>query len=84
MLSFFLKQGDLRKMSRSSREEKDRANKIVNRCSMDFIHEYMTLATVYMKLILTVDEFHEKVKLSSPNWLEDTHNPVLLVVKRVS
>ncbi len=72
-------------MSRASSDERERANQIVNRCSLDFIHDYKSLASVHMKLLLTAAEFYEKIQTqNASNWMSDTRNPFLVVVKRES
>jgi hypothetical protein len=41
------------------------------------------MGRVHIKLMLTADEFFEKISsMPSDAWLEDTKNPLLLVVKR--
>jgi len=69
---------EIRKLSR---EDKDRANRIVNQSSSQFVHDFSSLGQFQMKLLLTADEFFGKVP-SSSDWLSDTANPFLWVVKR--
>ncbi|KAL7532760.1 hypothetical protein ACHAXR_004831 [Thalassiosira sp. AJA248-18] len=71
---------EIRKLSR---EDKDRANRIVNQSSTQFIHDFSSLGQFQMKLLLTADVFFEKTSsLSSSDWLADMANPFLLVIKR--
>jgi len=72
---------DIRKLSR---EDKVRANRIVNQSSSQFVHDFSSLGQFQMKLLLAADEFFEKMKSlpSSSDWLSDTANPILLVAKR--
>jgi len=72
---------EIRKLSR---EDKVRANRIVNQSSSQFIHDFSSLGQIEMKLLLTADNFYRKVASlsSSSNWLSDTANPFMLVVKR--
>jgi len=71
---------EIRKLSR---QDKVRANRIVNQSSSQFIHDYSSLGQIQMKLLLAPDDFFEKISSSSGNWFSDTANPILLVVKRV-
>lgn len=74
--------GEIRKLSR---EDKVRGNRIVTQSSTSFIHEFSSMGRVHIKLMLTADEFFEKISsMPSDAWLEDTKNPLLLVVKRTS
>ena len=74
--------GEIRKLSR---EDRDRGNRIVTQSSTSFIHELSSLGRVHIKLMLTADEFFEKISsMPSDGWLVDTKNPLLLVVKRTS
>ena len=74
--------GEIRKLSR---EDKARGNRIVTQSSSSFMHELSSLGRVHIKLMLTADEFFEKISsLPSDGWLVDTKNPLLLVVKRTS
>mmetsp|Transcript_21651 Transcript_21651/g.40813 ORF Transcript_21651/g.40813 Transcript_21651/m.40813 type:complete len:387 (+) Transcript_21651:299-1459(+) len=72
---------EIRKLSR---EDKVRANRIVNQSSSQFIHDFSSLGQIEMKLLLTADDFFQKVSSlsSSSNWLSDTTNPFMMVVKR--
>jgi len=68
-----------------SREDKVRGNRIVTQSSTAFIHELSSLGRVHIKLMLKADEFFEKISsMPSDAWLEDTKNPLLIVVKRTS
>lgn len=72
--------GEIRKLSR---EDKVRGSRIVTQSSTSFIHEWSSMGRVHIKLMLTADEFFEKISsMPSDAWLEDTKNPLLLVVKR--
>ena len=74
--------GEIRKLSR---EDKVRGNRIVTQSSTAFIHEMSSMGRVHIKLMLSADEFFEKISsMPSDAWLEDTKNPLLLVVKRTS
>ena len=74
--------GEIRKLSR---EDKDRGNRIVTNSTTSFLHEWSSLGRVHIKLMLTADEFFEKISsMPSDGWLVDTKNPLLLVVKRTS
>ena len=70
---------------RLSREDKERANRIVNQGSSTFVHDFSSLQQFQMKLLLTADEFFAKlaqVPASSVDWMVDTGNPFLLVLKK--
>ena len=68
-----------------SREDKVRGNLIVTQSSTAFIHEFSSLGRVHIKLMLKANEFFEKISsMPSDAWLEDTKNPLLIVVKRTS
>lgn len=74
--------GEVRKLSR---EDKDRGNRIVTQSTTAFLHELSSLGRVHIKLMLTADEFFEKISsMPSDGWLSDSKNPLLLVVKRTS
>ncbi|KAL7479752.1 hypothetical protein ACHAW6_005475 [Cyclotella cf. meneghiniana] len=75
--------GDIRKLQR---EDKDRANKLVNQSSTQFLHEFSCLAEIHLKLLLSPEQFFERMSLHDlpPSWLEDLENPVLLVVHRTT
>jgi hypothetical protein len=73
---------DIRKLQK---EEKERANKLVNESSTQFLHEFNDLAEVHVRLLLGPEEFLERVSLASgvvDRWLSDLENPVLVVVDR--
>ena len=79
---FDMSAAEIRKLSR---EDKERANRIVNQCSSTFVHDFSSLQQFQMKLLLTADEFFAKlaqVPASSVDWMVDTGNPFLLVVKK--
>jgi len=74
---------EIRKLSR---EDKERANRIVNQSSSTFVHDFSSLCQLKMKLLLTADEFFAKlaqVPVSSCEWMQDTGNPFLLVLKKL-
>ena len=78
-------QAVLRKLSR---EDKERANRIVNQCSSQFIHDYSSLCQFQLKLIWSAEEFFAKMSSltssSRDDWMEDVNNPFLLVVKKTT
>jgi len=79
---FQVSPGEIRKLTR---EDRERSNRIVTQSSTAFIHELSSLGRVHIKLMLTADEFFEKISsMPSDGWLVDTKNPLLLVVKRTS
>jgi hypothetical protein len=72
--------GHIRKLSR---DDKARASRIVEQASTSFLHELSSMGQVHIKLMLTADEFYEKISsIPLDGWLEDAKNPLLLVVKR--
>lgn len=74
-------QADIRKLSR---EDKDRANRIVNQSSSQFVHDFSSLGQYQLKLMLSADDFYAKTSQSLPNsdWMADVGNPLFLVVKK--
>ena len=73
-------------MRKLSREDKDRCNRIVNECMLQWVHDFSSLGQYQMKLMKTADEFTaETLSLSSSHddWLADTAQPFLVVVKKV-
>jgi hypothetical protein len=84
-------QAVLRKLSR---EDKERANRIVNQCSSQFIHDYSSLCQFHLKLIWSAEEFFAKMSSltssssssssSRDDWMEDVNNPFVLVVKKTT
>lgn len=75
--------GEIRKISR---EDKDRANRLVNQSSTALLHDLSSLSQYQMKLMLTADEFYAKlaqVPRDSTSWMVDIGNPFLLVLKKV-
>ncbi len=74
----------LRKLSR---EDKDRANRIVNQCSSQLVHDYSSLGQFQLKLFLSGEEFFAKMSsLSSSrdDWMADVKNPFLLVTNKTT
>lgn len=75
--------GEIRKISR---EDKERANRLVNQSSSQFVHDFSSLGQYQMKLMLTAGEFYAKmaqVPRDSTSWMVDIGNPFLLVLKKV-
>ncbi len=79
-----ISQALLRKLSR---EDKDRANRIVNQSSSQFVHDFSSLGQFQLKLILSTEEFFAKMSsLSSSrdDWMADVKNPLLLVLNKTT
>ena len=72
---------DIRKLQKT---EKERANKVVNESSTQFLHEFKSLAEFYMKLALGPEEFFRKIseRKTSDSWVEDKGHPALVVFDR--
>jgi len=72
---------EIRKLQKT---EKERANKVVNESSKQFLHEFKSLAEFYMKLALGPDEFFGKVseRKTDDSWVEDKVHPTLVVFER--
>lgn len=73
---------DIRKLQK---EEKERAIKVVNESSTQFLHEFSTLAEVHVRLMLGPEDFFGKISnvgSGSTDWMEMLSDPVLIVVDR--
>ena len=69
---------DIRKLQK---EEKERANKLVNDSSTQFLHEFSAFVEIHMKLLLDPEEFFGKISFGE-KWMEDLNNPVLIAFDR--
>ncbi|KAL7505151.1 hypothetical protein ACHAXN_002647 [Cyclotella atomus] len=70
---------DIRKLQKT---EKERAVKLVNDSSTQFLHEFASLAEIHIKLMYRPDEFFAKIGSLGDGWVEVLEDPLLIVVDR--